>query len=76
MNQNIRDFIESVASSIDGHRREIVRIVSVNAMAVDLIYIKSLKDQRIIAIEIPEEKLQDVTFIRNLIKSKLAVKES
>lgn len=75
MNHNIRDFIESVASSIDGHRREIVHVVPTNSMVCNLIYIKSLKDQRIIAIEIPEEHLQDAPFIRALIKSKLDAKE-
>lgn len=76
MNTQAIDFIESIASSIDGHVRCVIhRLVSEDRKIPDLVWIKSLKDQRIIAIEIPNAELTNAEFIRQEIKKKLSSKE-
>lgn len=76
MNTQAIDFIESIASSIDGHVRCVVHtLVPEDRTIPDLVWIKSLKDQRIIAIEIPDGKLTNAEFIRQEIKQKLSSKE-
>jgi len=70
------DFIESIASSIDGHARRVVHtLVPEDRKIPDMVWIKSLKDQKIIAIEIPDAELTNAEFIRQEIKRKLSSKE-
>lgn len=76
MNTTAIDFIESIASSIDGHSRKVIHAIENRDMPIPtLVWIKSMKDQRIIAIEIPDAELTNAAFIRQEIKNKLSSKE-